>query len=45
MTPFLWMEFNCLGPTEQLRVDNLLLTTTSPRIPAINLIDIGRIKG
>ena len=43
--PFLWMEYNCLGGTESLQGEGLLLTTQSPGVTITPLIDLGRLKG
>ena len=43
--PFLWMKFDCLKVTEQLRRGSLLFTTKFPESPGTHLIDLGRMKG
>ena len=40
MTPFLWMQFNCLKAAELLQEDNLPFTTKSPEVSSTHLMDL-----
>ena len=42
--PFFWMRLNCLKATEPLQKDSLILTTQSPGVPGVHLIDLVKLK-
>ena len=43
--PFLWIGFNCLAATEQLRGDSILFTNKFPGVPGAHSIHLEKVKG